>query len=195
MDENKTPLLHVSGTLTFADYKAAARISGFRAFIRTTVFYLLSFSLFVIGNDVIRNFSALRNGILSFGELLSWQWKDMITDPALLAVVFGFLIIYFVIGCLIRPGRLEKRARELFPQGNHVSYDFYEDELAVSAENTSGAEIIRFRYADMKRKRVETKAYITVSTRRKNRLGLYKAVMTPEQIKDARAILNARCPK
>ncbi len=195
MDENKTPLLHVSGTLTFADYKAAARISGFRLFIKASVLFLAVCILGSIGLGVYHNFSFLRAGRLSFGELLGRLWRSFISDPALLAVVFGFLIIYFVIGCLIRPWRLEKQARELFPQGNHISYDFYEDELAVSAENTSGAEIIRFRYADMKRKRVETKAYITVSTRRKNRLGLYKAVMTPEQIENARAILNARCPK
>ena len=195
MEENKMPLLHISGTLTVDQYKAAARIGGFRAFIRTTVLYLLVISLLVIGSDVIRNFSALKNGIFSFGELLSWQWKGMITDRVLLAAVFVLLIVYFALFCLIRPNRLTKRMRELSPQGSHLSYDFYEEELIISAENASGAETLHLRYADMKPRRRETRAYISVRTRQKNGVSLFKAIMTPEQIENARAILDARCKK
>ena len=50
-------------------------------------------------------------------------------------------------------------------------------------------------YADVQRKIKETKHWFLLSTARKNRIYLYKAIMTPEEAERVRRLLNERCPQ
>ena len=56
-------------------------------------------------------------------------------------------------------------------------------------------DFILLSYADVQRKIKETKYTIALSTVQRNRIALYKAVMTSEELERVRGILKERCPQ
>ncbi|MBQ6174157.1 MAG: hypothetical protein IJK28_06000, partial [Clostridia bacterium] len=81
------------------------------------------------------------------------------------------------------------------PDGFPVTYDFFDDTLVISSATKTSDETFRLKYADVQRKIRETRYTIALSTGQRNRIGLYKAVMAPEETEQVRKLLNERCPQ
>ena len=67
--------------------------------------------------------------------------------------------------------------------------------LVTHINSRSGENFVRMHYTDVQRKIKETKYVFTLSTGQKNRISLFKAIMTPEEEKTARELLKERCPQ
>ena len=110
-------------------------------------------------------------------------------------IIIGLLVFYAVYYIVVRPILAKKRLHELHPDGFPVTYDFYDDMLVIISSTQSSDETVRLKYADVQRKIKERKYIIVLSTVKRNRLGLYKAVMTSEDLERVRRHLNERCPQ
>lgn len=107
----------------------------------------------------------------------------------------GFLVCYAIELIVIRPNQAKKRLHELHPDGLPVTYDFFDDVLVISSATQTVDETYRLKYSDVRRKIRETRFVITLSTGQRNRIGLYKTVMTLEETEQVRRLLHERCPQ
>ena len=195
MSESKAPVIHISGTVTEKDYTNAVRARGIRNFLKYAVIYILVMLLFDLGVSIYYWYPELKNGRITFSAWLNEAWGTVFSASPGTCVIAGFLVLFAVYLMIIRPGQAKKRLRELHPNGLHVTYDFFDDVLVISSATQTADETFRLRYADVQRKIGETGYVISLSTGKRNRIGLYKTVMTPEETERVRKLLNERCPQ
>ena len=193
MSETTIPLLHINGIITEKDYKAALRAHSKRRVLLFCVSYLLFLLLFIVGMDLYHAFPYLKDGSLTFGEWLKMLWEGI--NPVYWCVVIGFIILYAVYLLLIRPMQLGRRMRELDPDGEPVEYDFYDDHIELRATTQTDNRTVRMKYGDVQRKIKENKYIFILSTSRKNRLAIYKTIMTAEEVENVRNLLYEHCPQ
>ena len=124
-----------------------------------------------------------------------WTYATDHLDPLIIVIFLGCIALYALIHLLIRPFQGRKRFRELYPEGMPVVYAFYGDRMKIHSVTAISDQTARLPYADVQRKIKETKHWIRLSTARKNRIYLYKAIMTPEEAERVRRLLNERCPQ
>ena len=85
--------------------------------------------------------------------------------------------------------------RELYPDGLPIVYDFFEEMLVINSSSQAADQTIRLKYGDVRRRIRENGHIFKLSTGQRNRLGLYKAIMTGDEIRSVRALLKERCPQ
>ncbi len=195
MSEAKEPEIHVSGTVTEDNYTTAVRAGGIELFLK----YVLSFLFLMILIDFIVSFyywyPGLRDGYATYGEFNSAVWKEILSVSPGNCLLIGFIVLYALYLIVFRPLQAGKRLRELHPEGFPVVYDFYEDQLVIHSASQTADETFRLKYADVQRKIRETKYMFKLATANRNKIGLYKAVMTAENTESIRRLLNERCPQ
>ena len=194
MENAGVPILSVGGTLTENDYKAAVRARGVRDFLTAVLIWLLIMLLLVFGYGLYKVSPYLKSGELTFGEWLDELWNVLSTRKWTLTIA-GCISLYAVLVLLVRPSQMVKRMRERYPTGIPFVYDFYEDELVIRSSSRSGDETVRLLYTEVQRRIKDRKYVITLSTGRKNRFGLFKAIMTPQEVTAVLELLKARCPQ
>ena len=192
MENAGVPILSVGGTLTENDYKAAVRARGVREFLTAVLIWLLIMLLLVFGYGLYEVYPYLKSGELTFGEYLKETWVLL---PAESGSIAGIFALCAVLVLLVRPSQMVKRMRERYPTGIPFVYDFYEDELVIRSSSRSGDETVRLLYTEVQRRIKDRKYVITLSTGRKNRFGLFKAIMTPQEVTAVLELLKARCPQ
>ncbi|MBR5379938.1 MAG: hypothetical protein IK140_05340 [Clostridia bacterium] len=194
MSKEPSPILHISGILSEKDYKKAVRASGLRRFWIYMVIYLLMMVLIPMIVTFKDLYPWLRDGYIPFDAFLERIFRSVIDRGAWIIAV-GFIAFYALYQLWFRPVRAGKQMRELDPEGAPLVYDFYEDMLVTHIDSRSGENTVRMHYTDVQRKIKETKYVFTLSTGQKNRTGLFKAIMTPEEEKNVRELLKERCPQ
>jgi hypothetical protein len=194
MSEEQNPILHISGTLSEKDYIKATRAHGLRYFWKYTVVYLLIIVLIPLILTFKDLYPWLRDGQLPFDWYLEYIFRSVFRGRVWIIAV-GFLAFYALYLLWFRPVRAGKQMHELDPEGAPLVYDFYEDMLVTHIISRSGENFVRMHYTDVQRKIKETKYVFTLSTGQKNRISLFKAIMTSEEEKTARELLKERCPQ
>ena len=195
MSEAKEPVIHISGTVTEKDYTTAVRANGIRYCLKFTIAYMVLMFVISLGIDFYYWVPDLKEGYITFGEWLSGAVEDVFRLSPATWIVIGVLVFYPVFCIVIRPILAKKRLHELHPDGFPVTYDFFDDTLVISTSTQTTDETFRLKYADVQRKIKETKNTIALSTVQRNRIALYKAVMTSEELERVRGILKERCPQ
>lgn len=195
MSESKTPVIHITGTVTEKDYTNAVRARGIRFCLKYTIIYLILMFVFEMGISFYYWYPDLKDGYVTCAEWLSEAWRTVFRASLSTYMIIGFLAVYAVFEIVIRPILAQKRLREFHPDGFPVTYDFFDDTLVISSATKTSDETFRLKYADVQRKIRETRYTIALSTGQRNRIGLYKAVMAPEETEQVRKLLNERCPQ
>lgn len=195
MSETQTPVIHISGTVTEKDYTNAVRASGIRYCIRYSIVDVVLMIVISMGTSLYYCYPVLKDGDITIGEVLREALKTVFGLSLTTYLIIGLLVIYVLYLIVIRPILARKRLRELHPNGFPVTYDFFDDTLVIRAVTQTTDETFRLKYADVQRKIRDTKYVIGLSTGQRNRVGLYKAVMTPEETEQVRRLLHERCPQ
>ena len=195
MNEPENPSLHISGTITERDHKAAIRALGLRPFVKYTIIYVAVIVLITFGTSLHYSYSVIKDGYITFGECLRKIWVPLLFRSSAWYIAAGFLALYALIIFLIKPILAGKRMRELYPEGFPVTYNFYGEQLVMQATTQMSDETIRIRYADVQRRIRENKYIIVLSTNQRNRFSVYKTIMTPEETITVMELLKARCPQ
>ena len=76
-----------------------------------------------------------------------------------------------------------------------MTYAFYDDHLVLSTCSQSSDDASGLMYSDIQRKIIDARYEFVLSTGRKNRLFLYKAIMTQEEVGQVQKLLGERCPQ
>ena len=194
MSEKENPIIHISGTLTLRDYMAALRAGGLRFFLIVSAIYLLMTLLIPLGMSLPNWYPYLKDGRATVGEWLNTYWEATVSGSGIFFLL-GFLALYALYLLLIRPFLAGKRMRELYPDGLPIVYDFFEEMLVINSSTQAADQTVRMKYGDVQRKIRETGHVFRLSTGQRNRLGLYKAIMTEEEIGRVRVLLKERCPQ
>ena len=193
MSENGTPVLRVSGTLTEKDYLDALRVRCLRRLLLLSGLYLGIMAVFTLVSSLYVWFPYLRDGRALPGDWLR-GWLDSLfpTTACIFIAVVVFMTAYLL---LYVPFRATRRFRELYPGSSPCAYDFFEDILVFSVTTRSSDETFRLRYADVRRGVAENRYAFILTTGQRNRIQLYKSVMTPEETVKVREFLLSRCPR
>ena len=85
--------------------------------------------------------------------------------------------------------------RERYPDGLPVVYVFFDNMLVIGSCEAAADQTLRMKYGDVRRRIRENGHIFKLSTGQRNRLGLYKAIMTGDEIRSVRALLKERCPQ
>lgn len=194
MNENENPIIHISGNLSEKDYITAIRYRSIRNFAVYCCCLLLFWILFTAGYSLYRLYPYMRDGNVHVSEWLDVVW-GVFREPSTLCILIGFFVLYAFILIVIKPMQAKRRFHELYNGELPISYDLYEDYLAVTSVSATADQTFRLRYSDVQRKIKETKYVITLSTGRKNKLGLYKALMSPDEADAVLSLLRSRCPQ
>ncbi len=194
MSEKENPIIHISGTLTLRDYMAALRAGGLRFFLIVSAVYLLMLLLIPLGMSLPSWYPYLKDGSATVGEWLNTYWEATVSGSSLF-ILLGFLVLYALYLVLLRPYLAGKRMRERYPDGLPIVYDFFEDMLVIDSSTPAADQTLRLKYDEVRRKIRETGHIFRLSTGQRNRLGLYKAIMTGDEIRSVRALLKERCPQ
>ncbi len=195
MSESKVPVIHISGTVTEKDFTDAVRARGIRYFLKYSIFYILLVLLLDLGISFYYWYPVLKDGHVTFSEWLNEAWGTVFHASSGTCIIAGFLVLYALYLIIIRPGQAKKRMLELHPNGFPVTYDFFDDVLVISSATQTADETFRLKYTDVQRKIRETRYAITLSTGKRNRISLYKTIMTPEETEQVQRLLNERCPQ
>jgi hypothetical protein len=195
MDEEKIPLIHICGTVSEQDFSGAVRARGIRIFLKFLLFYLLAMVLIGFGTSFYSWYPYIRNGSSSYAEWIDGTWNSFFSMSFTTSVIIGLIAVYAVLCIGVRPMRARKRFHELYSEGAQAVYDFFDDQLVIRISSSTADETFRLKYSDVRRKIKETRYLILLSTGQKNRVALYKAVMTPDQTERTRKLLNERCPQ
>ncbi len=194
MSETETPIIHISGTLTMKDYMAALRAGGLRFFLIVSAIYLPMTLLIPLGMSLPRWYPYFKDGSATVGEWLN-TYREATVSGLGLFILLGFLALYALYLLLIRPYLTGKRMRERYPDGLPIVYDFFEEMLVINSSSQAADQTIRLKYGDVRRRIRETGHVFILSTGQRNRLGLYKAIMTDDEIGRVRTLLKERCPQ
>ena len=194
MSEKETPIIHISGTLTLKNYMAAVRAGGLRSMLIILVIILPGSFLCTLLISLPDWIPYLKDGRATLGEWLTTYWKATVNGSSIF-VLLGFLILYALYLLLIRPYLAGKRMRERHPDGLPIDYDFFEEMLVINSSSQLADQTIRMKYGDVRRRIRENGHIFKLSTGQRNRLGLYKAIMTGDEIRSVRALLKERCPQ
>ena len=195
MNEIETPLIRIAGTITEKDYVNANRSIGARSFFRISAIFLGAELLFNLAIGILEYSSYIQAGLLTFGEALKYTWEAFFQSPVawiIIAAVMAFDLLFLL---LIRPALTGKSVRELYPDGAPVIYDFFEDRLVICFQTKTIDETVRVSYADVLRKIIETKYQFILQTNQRNRIFVFKTIMTPEEMQNVRELLKSRCPQ
>ena len=195
MENAEKPLLHISGTTSVEDTVKVWRYRGVQYFWKYALVYLLICIAVFFGTSLYYWYSDLRDGYITFSEWLDFAFRGVFDGRVSNFIIIGFLVFYALYLIVIRPMQVGKRVRELNPDGTPLTYDFYEDRVAISTMSKSITETYQIEYAKVQRKIKEDKYSFQLSTGQKNRASLFKAIMTPEEEKAARELLKERCPQ
>ena len=194
MSETETPIIHISGTLTMKDYMAALRAGGLRFFLIVSAIYLPMTLLIPLGMSLPRWYTYFKDGSATVGEWLN-TYREATVSGLGIFILLGFLALYALYLLLIRPYLTGKRMRERYPDGLPIVYDFFEEMLVINSSSQAADQTIRMKYGDVRRRIRENGHIFKLSTGQRNRLGLYKAIMTGDEIRSVRALLKERCPQ
>ena len=195
MSEAKEPEIHVSGTVTEQDYTTAARARGAQLFWKFMLVYLLLLLFIHFITNFYYWYPYLRDGRAAYSDFFHEAWKTFFSASPASFMMIGFLVLYALYLIVFRPLQGKKRLHELHPEGLPVVYDFYEDQLVVRSATQTSDETYRLKYADVQRKIKETKFLFILATAKRNKIGLFKAVMSPDNTESIRKLLNERCPQ
>ncbi|MBQ6529258.1 MAG: hypothetical protein IJI38_12095 [Clostridia bacterium] len=195
MDNEKIPLIHICGTVSEQDFSAAMHARGIRSFLKYTLIYLLAVLLIDLGSSLYYWYPYIQDGFISFSQWLSEAAKTVFSISSTTFLTIGFIVLFAILLIGVKPMRARKQFRELHPEGLPIVYDFFDDQLVIHSSSSSADETFRLKYADVRRKIKETRHMILLATGQKNRIGLYKTVMTPDQLESVRKLLNERCPQ
>ncbi len=195
MDNEKIPLIHICGTVIEQDFSAAMHARGIRSFLKYTLIYLLAVLLIDLGSSLYYWYPYILDGFISFSQWLSEAGKTVFSISSTTFLTIGFIVLFAILLIGVKPMRARKQFRELHPEGLPIVYDFFDDQLVIHSSSSSADETFRLKYADVRRKIKETRHMILLATGQKNRIGLYKTVMTPDQLESVRKLLNERCPQ
>lgn len=195
MENAEKPLLHISGTLSVEDTVKVWRFRGIQHFWKYALVYLLICIAVFFGTSLYYWYSDLRDGYITFSEWLDFAFRGVFDGRVSNFIIIGFLVFYALYLIVIRPMQVGKRVRELNPDGTPLTYDFYEDRVAISTMSKSITETYQIEYAKVQRKIKEDKYSFQLSTGQKNRIGLTKIIMTAEEIENVRKLLKERCPQ
>ena len=195
MSETGAPVIHISGTVSEKDYTSAVRWRGVRGFLRGSIFMLLTWILIVVGLSLYYWYPVLRDGHATCAEWLDETWKDVFRLFPEGTLILGFLAFQALLFIIIRPFQAKKRLHELNPGGFPIAYDFFDDHMVIAVATQTSDETVRLKYTDVQRKIKEDKYIIRLSTGQRNRIGLYKAAMAPEEVGQVRELLKERCPQ
>ena len=194
MSEKENPIIHISGTLTMKNYMAALRAGGLRFFLIVSAIYLLLMLLIPLVMSLPSWYPYLKDGSATVGEWLNTYWEATVSGSGIFFLL-GFLALYALYLVLIRPYLAGKRMRERYPDGLPIVYDFFEEMLVINSSSQAADQTIRMKYGDVRRRIRENGHIFKLSTGQRNRLGLYKAIMTGDEIRSVRALLKERCPQ
>ena len=194
MSEKENPIIHISGTLTLKDYMAAVRAGGLRSMLIISLIILPGSFLCTLLISLPDWIPYLKDGRATLGEWLNTYWKASVNGSSLF-VLLGFLLLYALYLFLIRPYLAGKRMRERYPDGLPIVYDFFEDMLVIDSSTPAADQTLRLKYDEVRRKIRETGHIFRLSTGQRNRLGMYKAIMTEDEVVRVRALLKERCPQ
>ena len=192
MNESNTPVIHISGTVDLKDYTAAMRERCIRYFLRDTALAVIGSFVVDMGIDFYYLYPALKEGYVTYAEWLSDTWDLFLRSTWLIAAMIVFYALYLIV---IKPIQARKRVQEFDPNGFPVTYDFFDDHVAISSVTQSNDSTFRLKYSDVRRKIRETGRVIILSTGHRNKILLYKTVMTGEEAGQVRKLLNDRCPQ
>ena len=195
MDNEKIPLIHICGTVIEQDFSAAMHARGIRSFLKYTLIYLLAVLLIDLGSSLYYWYPYILDGFISFSQWLSEAGKTVFSISSTTFLTIGFIVLFAILLIGVKPMRARKQFRELHPEGLPIVYDFFDDQLVIHSSSSSADETFRLKYADVRRKIKETRHMILLATGQKNRISLYKTVMTPDQLESVRKLLNERCPQ
>ncbi|MBR3179429.1 MAG: hypothetical protein IKF49_07970 [Clostridia bacterium] len=195
MSESKAPVIHISGTVTEKAYTDAVRAHGIRAFLKFSILYILLMFLFRLGVDFYYWYPYLKAGYVTFAEYLNETLGTIFIPSLSTYILAGFIVIFALFLIIIRPNQEKKRLHELDPDGFPVTYDFFDDVLVISSASQTADETFRLKYSDVQKRIRETKFVITLLTGQRNRIGLYKTVMTPQETEQVQRLLKERCPQ
>ena len=194
MAETENPVIHITGTVSEKDIKAAIRTMGLRAFWRYAVI-LLGFIILMLFFMILYEWKTSDISLYyTFGEWLEICGLSLLEKRWFLGCYACLLVLYALYLLILRPNSAVKRLRELSPGGIPVTYDFYEDQVVWMTKTEKTDEVLRIKYADVQRKIIETKYHIIISTGQRNRLSFYKTIMTPEETIHVMTLLKERCP-
>ena len=195
MDNEKIPLIHICGTVIEQDFSAAMHARGIRSFLKYTLIYLLAVLLIDLGSSLYYWYPYIQDAFISFSQWLSEAGKTVFSISSTTFLTIGFIVLFAILLIGVKPMRARKQFRELHPEGLPIVYDFFDDQLVIHSSSSSADETFRLKYADVRRKIKETRHMILLATGQKNRISLYKTVMTPDQLESVRKLLNERCPQ
>ncbi len=194
MSEKENPIIHISGTLTLKNYMAAVRAGGLRFLLIYSAVYLLLAFLIPLGMSLSRWFPYLKDGSATVSDWLGAYWEVTFSGSSFF-ILLGFLLLYALYLLLIKPYQLGKSMRERYPDGLPIVYDFFEEMLVLNSSSQAADQTIRLKYGDVRRRIRENGHIFKLSTGQRNRLGLYKAIMTGDEIRSVRALLKERYPQ
>ena len=194
MSEKETPIIHISGTLTLKDYMAAVRAGGLRHLMIISAIYLLTTFLIPPAMDLPRWIHYLRDGRATVGDWLN-TYGDYFIRGSSLFILLAFLVLCALYLLLLRPYIAGKRMRERYPDGLPFTYDFFEEMLVITSSSQAADQTVRLNYGEVRRKIMETRHIFRLSTGQRNRLGLFKAIMTDDDVVRVRTLLRERCPQ
>ena len=195
MSESKTPVIQISGTVAEKDYISAVRARGIRFLWKYSVIYILLKLFLDLGISFYYWYPVLKDGNITFAQWLNEAWGTVFRASFGTCLIAGFLVLFAVYLIVIRPGLAKKSFHELFPDGLPVAYAFYDDTLVIRSATQTADQTFRLKYADVQRKIREYRYTIALSTGSRNMVSLYKTVMTPEEAKQVRKLLEERCPQ
>ena len=195
MSESNTSVIHISGTVDLKDYTAVMRERGIRYFLIYTVIFVIWWFILEIGINLYYWYPALKDGYITYAEWLFYAWESIVwisLSTYLIAAMIVFDALYMIV---FKPIQARKRMQEFEPDGFPVTYDCFDDHLAISSVTQTSYDTFRLKYSDVQRKIRETGRVIILSTGHRNKIILYKAVMTGEEAGQIRKLLNDRCPQ
>ena len=194
MNEAPSPILHISGTISIQSMKEHLRDRCADLFKKLLLVYLVVFCLLNMALHLYYWFPALKYGNATIGEWFIDCWSWLFGSFAFW-VYIGLIALYGLFLLVIRPRQAEKQLLRSDPNGIPACYDFYEDHLEVNLVSQTAEQTIRIKYADVQRKIKETGLCITLASVQKNRVSLYKTIMTLQETEKARELLRTRCPQ
>ena len=194
MNESEAPILLIRGTISIESMKENLRNRAAELFKKLVLIYVIFFVVFNLALHLYYWYPALKYGYATIGDWFIDSWSWLLGSFAFWMYI-GFIALYGLYLLVIRPRQAEKQLLRTDPDGIPASYAFYEDQLVVNIVSQTAEQTIRIRYADVQRKIKESALCISLVSVRKDRVSLFKTIMTPREMESVLALLRERCPQ